>query len=155
MTNTFQFYGVTISFLLQGSYGNDVFNASRIETEGMYDAKNQSTRVLDRWRRPGMITSIPKAGFDMKVSDYFIEDGSYIRLKDLTIGYEFSGDWMKKIGMTRLQPYFSAQNLFTLTKYLGMDPEVNQYGNSGTVQGLDYGTYPQTRSFVLGVNIAF
>ena len=62
----------------------------------MYDAKNQSTRVLDRWRRPGMITSIPKAGFDMKVSDYFVEDGSYIRLKDLTIGYEFSGDWMKK-----------------------------------------------------------
>ncbi len=155
MTNTFRFYGVSISFMLQGSYGNDIFNASRIETEGMYDAKNQSTRVLDRWRRPGMITSIPKAGFDMKVSDYFVEDGSYIRLKDLTIGYEFSGKWMKKIGMTKLQPYFSAQNLFTLTRYMGMDPEVNQNGNSGTVQGLDYGTYPQTRSFVLGINIAF
>ncbi len=155
MTNTFQFYGVSISFLLQGSYGNDIFNASRIETEGMYDAKNQSVRVLDRWRRPGMVTSIPKAGFDMKVSDYFVEDGSYIRLKDLTVGYEFSGEWMKKAGLTRLQPYFSAQNLFTITKYLGMDPEVNQYGNSGTVQGLDYGTYPQTRSFVLGLNVAF
>lgn len=155
MTNTFQFYGVTISFLLQGTYGNDIFNASRIETEGMYDAKNQSVRVLDRWRRPGMETSIPKAGFDMRVSDYFVEDGSYLRLKDLTIGYEFSGAWMKKIGMSRLQPYFSAQNLFTITKYMGMDPEVNQNGNSGTVQGLDYGTYPQTRSFVLGLNIAF
>ena len=155
MTNSFHFYGVSISFLLQGSYGNDIFNASRIETEGMYDAKNQSTRILDRWRRPGMQTSIPKAGFDMRVSDYFVEDGSYIRLKDLTIGYEFSGNWMKKIGMTRLQPYFSAQNLFTLTKYLGMDPEVNQNGNSGTVQGLDYGTYPQTRSYVLGINIEF
>lgn len=155
MTNTFRFYGVSISFMLQGSYGNDIFNASRIETEGMYDAKNQSTRVLDRWRRPGMVTDIPKAGFDMKISDYFVEDGSYIRLKDLTIGYEFSGDWMKKIGMSKLQPYFSAQNLFTLTRYMGMDPEVNQSGNSGTVQGLDYGTYPQTRSFVLGINIAF
>ena len=155
MTNSFHFYGVSISFLLQGTYGNDIFNASRIETEGMYDAKNQSTRILDRWRRPGMITSIPKAGFDMKISDYFVEDGSYIRLKDLTIGYEFSGNWMKKIGMTRLQPYFSAQNLFTLTKYMGMDPEVNQSGNSGTVQGLDYGTYPQTRTFVLGLNIEF
>jgi len=155
MTNTFEFYGVTLSFMLQGSYGNDIFNASRIETEGMYDAKNQSTRVLDRWRRPGMLTSIPKAGFDMKISDYFVEDGSYIRLKDLTLGYEFKGDWMKRIGMTRLQPYFSAQNLFTLTRYLGMDPEVNQSGNSGSVQGLDYGTYPQTRSFVLGINIEF
>ncbi len=155
MTNTFRFYGVSISFMLQGSYGNDIFNASRIETEGMYDAKNQSSRVLDRWRRPGMITDIPKAGFDMKISDYFVEDGSYIRLKDLTIAYDFSGSWMKKIGMTKLQPYFSAQNLFTLTRYMGMDPEVNQSGNSGTVQGLDYGTYPQTRSFVLGINIAF
>ncbi len=155
MTNTFRFYGVSISFMLQGSYGNDIFNASRIETEGMYDAKNQSSRVLDRWRRPGMITDIPKAGFDMKISDYFVEDGSYIRLKDLTIAYDFSGNWMKKIGMTKLQPYFSAQNLFTLTRYMGMDPEVNQSGNSGTVQGLDYGTYPQTRSFVLGINIAF
>lgn len=155
MTNTFHFYGVSISFLLQGSYGNDIFNASRIETEGMYDAKNQSVRILDRWRRPGMVTTIPKAGFDMRVSDYFVEDGSYIRLKDLTIGYEFSGEWMRRIGMTRLQPYFSAQNLFTLTRYLGMDPEVNQSGNSGTVQGLDYGTYPQTRSFVLGLNIEF
>lgn len=155
MTNTFEFYGVTLSFMLQGSYGNDIFNASRIETEGMYNPGNQSARVLDRWRRPGMETSIPKAGFDMRVSDYFVEDGSYLRLKDLTIGYEFSGDWMRKIGMTRLQPYFSAQNLFTLTKYLGMDPEVNQAGNSGTVQGLDYGTYPQTRTFVLGINIEF
>ncbi len=155
MTNTFRFYGVSISFLLQGSYGNDIFNASRIETEGMYDAKNQSVRILDRWRRPGMVTSIPKAGFDMRVSDYFIEDGSYLRLKDLTVAYEFSGKWMKKIGMTRLQPYFSAQNLFTITKYMGMDPEVNQSGNSGTVQGLDYGTYPQTRSYVLGINIEF
>lgn len=155
MTNTFQFYGVTISFMLQGSYGNDIFNASRIETEGMYDARNQSTRVLDRWRRPGMITEIPKAGFDMRVSDYFIEDGSFLRLKDLTLAYDFSGAWMKKIGMTKLQPYFSAQNLLTLTRYLGMDPEVNQWGNSGTVQGLDFGTYPQTRSYVLGINIEF
>jgi len=155
LTNSFHFYGVSISFLLQGSYGNNIFNASRIETEGMYDAKNQSVRVLDRWRRPGMKTDIPKAGFDMRVSDYFVEDGSYLRLKDLTIGYEFSGEWMKRIGMTRLQPYFSAQNLFTLTKYLGMDPEVNQSGNSGTVQGLDYGTYPQTRTFVFGINIEF
>lgn len=155
MTNTFRFYGVTISFMLQGSYGNDIFNAGRIETEGMYDEKNQSTRVLDRWRRPGMQTTIPKAGFDMRVSDYFIEDGSFLRLKDLTLAYDFSGAWMKKIGMSKLQPYFTAQNLFTLTRYMGMDPEVNQYGNSGTVQGLDYGTYPQTRSFVLGINIEF
>lgn len=155
MTNSFHFYGVTISFLLQGSYGNDIFNASRIEMEGMYDGKNQSAVVLNRWRRPGMVTSIPKAGFDMRVSDYFVEDGSYIRLKDLTLAYDFEGKWMKKVGLSKLQPYFSAGNLLTLTRYRGMDPEVNQYGNSGAVQGIDYGTYPQTRTFTLGINIQF
>ena len=155
MTNAFHFYGVTISFLLQGTYGNDVFNASRIEMEGMYDGKNQAATVLDRWRRPGMITDMPKAGFDMRVSDYFVEDGSYIRLKDLTLAYDFSGKWMKKVGLTKMQPYFSAGNLLTLTRYRGMDPEVNQYGNSGSVQGIDYGTYPQTRTFTLGINIQF
>lgn len=154
-TNSFHFYGVSLSFMLQGAAGGDLFNASRIFTEGMQNPWNQSARVLDRWRRPGMITEIPKAGFDIQPSDYFVEDGSYLRLKDLTIAYDVKGEWMKKIGMTKLQPYFTAQNLLTLTRYMGMDPEVNQNGNSGSVQGLDYGTYPQTRSFVLGINVEF
>ena len=62
---------------------------------------------------------------------------------------------MKKVGITRLQPYFSATNLLTWTKYKGMDPEVNQYGNSGAVQGVDYGTYPHCRSYVFGLNLEF
>lgn len=155
MTNSFAYKGFNLSFLIQGSYGNDIFNASRVETEGMYDGKNQSTRVLDRWRRPGMITEIPKAGYDLRTSSYFVEDGSFIRLKDVTLSYNFNGKWMNKLGITRLQPYFTATNLVTLTKYLGFDPEVNQWGNSGTIQGIDWGSYPQTRSFVFGVNIDF
>ena len=140
---------------LQGTYGNDIFNASRIETEGMYDLKNQSTRVLDRWKRPGMETKIPKAGYELKPSSYFIEDGSYLRLKELTLSYNVNTPLLKKIGITRLQPYFTAQNLFTITKYIGMDPEVNQWGGSNSVQGIDWGTYPQARSFVFGFNIEF
>ena len=62
-------------------------------------------------------------------------------------------NWMKKVGISRLQPYATVTNLFTFTKYLGFDPEVNQWGNSGNVQGMDYGTYPQTRSFIFGVNV--
>ncbi|MBP1613206.1 MAG: TonB dependent receptor [Bacteroidetes bacterium] len=155
LTNTFSYKGFNLSILLQGSYGNDIFNASKMETEGMYDGKNQSTRVLSRWRRPGMITSIPKAGFEMKTSSYFVEDGSYLRVKDVTLSYSFSGGLLRKWGITRLQPYFSTTNLLTFTKYTGMDPEVNQWGNSGTVQGIDWGTYPQTKSFVVGVNIDF
>lgn len=155
MTNVFSYKNFDLSILIQGSYGNDIFNASRMETEGMYDGKNQSTRVLDRWRRPGMITSIPKANYDMKISSYFIEDGSFLRIKDVTLSYSVPSLKMKKLGITRLQPYFTASNLLTFTKYLGFDPEVNQWGNSGTVQGIDWGTYPQTRTFIVGLNVEF
>jgi hypothetical protein len=144
-----------LSILLQGSYGNDIFNASRMETEGMYDAKNQSTRVIDRWRRPGMITTIPKAGYDMKVSSYFVEDGSFLRVKDVNLSYNIPVKALRKVGITRLQPYVTATNLLTITKYLGFDPEVNQWGNSGTVQGIDWGTYPQTKSVIVGLNVEF
>lgn len=155
MTNIFSYKNFDLSVLIQGSYGNDIFNASRMETEGMYDAKNQSTRVLDRWRRPGMITTIPKAGYDMKVSSYFVEDGSFLRIKDVTLSYNVAPSKMKKLGITKLQPYMTASNLLTFTNYLGFDPEVNQWGNNGRVQGIDWGTYPQTRSFIVGLNVEF
>lgn len=155
MTNTFFYKGFSLNIFLQGSYGNDIFNASKMEMMGMYDGKNQITDVLRRWKIPGQITDVPKAGFDMKNSTYFVEDGSYLRIKDITLSYDFSGKWMKKIGLTKLQPYFTATNLVTWTKYSGMDPEVNQWGNSGSVQGIDWGTYPQTKTFTLGVNVVF
>ncbi len=155
MTNIFSYKNFDLSILLQGSYGNDIYNASRMETEGMYDGKNQSTRVLERWRRPGMITSIPKAHYDMKISSYFVEDGSFLRIKDVTLSYNVTPAKMKKLGITKLQPYLTASNLFTFTNYLGFDPEVNQWGNSGTVQGIDWGTYPQTRTFIVGLNVEF
>lgn len=155
MTNVFSYKNFDLSILIQGAYGNDIFNASRMETEGMYDAKNQSTRVLDRWRRPGMITSIPKAGYDMKISSYFVEDGSYLRVKDITLSYNLPASLLNKFKLTRFQPYITATNLFTLTKYLGFDPEVNEWKNSGTVQGIDWGTYPQTKTFIVGLNVEF
>lgn len=153
MTNSFSYKGINLSILFQGSYGNDIYNASRIETEGMYDGKNQSTKVLDRWRIPGQITDVPKAGFDIKNSSYFVEDGSFLRLKNISLSYNISGRLLRKWGVSRLQPYFSASNLFTWTKYSGMDPEVNQWGNSGMVQGIDWGTYPHCRNYTFGINI--
>lgn len=155
MTNAFSWKGFSLSIFLTGSYGNDIFNASRMETEGMYDGKNQTTRVLNRWRIPGQITDIPKAGYDMKNSTYFVEDGSYLRIKDISLSYNFSGKWMDKIGISKIQPYFTASNVYTFTKYKGFDPEVNQWGNSGAVQGIDWGTYPQCRSYVFGLNVTF
>lgn len=155
LTNTFTWKDLSLSIFLQGSYGNDIFNASRIETEGMYDGKNQSTTVLDRWRVPGQITDVPKAGFDIKNSTYFIEDGSYLRVKDISLSYNFRNNFLKKLGVTRFQPYFTATNLLTWTSYKGMDPEVNQWGNNGAVQGIDWGTYPHSKSFVFGLNVEF
>ncbi len=155
ITNTFAYKGITLNILLQGSYGNDIYNASRMETEGMYDGKNQSTVVLDRWQVPGQITSVPKAGFRMFNSSYFVENGSYLRVKDITLSYSLPSRLLSKFGITKLQPYFTATNLITFTKYNGMDPEVNQWGNSGSVQGIDWGTYPQSKSFVFGLNVEF
>lgn len=155
LTNTFSWKNLNLTIFIQGSYGNDIFNASRIETEGMYDGKNQSTRVLNRWRIPGQITNVPKAGFDLKNSTYFVEDGSYLRVKDVSISYNIQLPILKKAGISRLQPYFTATNLLTWTKYKGMDPEVNQWGNSGSVQGIDWGTYPHSKSFVFGINVEF
>ena len=155
MTNTLSWKNFNLSFFIQGSQGNDVYNASRIETEAMFDGNIQSTRVLKRWKEPGQITDVPKAGFAIKNSSYFVEDGSYLRLKNLTFSYNFTGKLLKRWGVTRLQPYFTANNLLTITGSKGMDPEVNEWGNDGGVQGIDWGSYPHSKSFVFGVNIEF
>lgn len=158
MTNNLSYKGFSLNIFFQGSYGNDIYNVSRMETEGMYDAKNQSIAVLDRWERPGMITYMPRATqekVNLLSSTRFVEDGSYLRLKTLTLSYNFSGGLFKKWNITRFQPYLTAQNLLTLTKYKGFDPEVNQYGGDATVQGVDYGTYPQSKSYVVGINVEF
>ncbi|MFT3754036.1 MAG: TonB-dependent receptor [Paludibacter sp.] len=158
MTNNFSYKGFSLNLFLQGSYGNDIYNVSRMETEGMYDAKNQSVSVLDRWERPGMVTYMPRATQsknNLVSSTRFVEDGSYLRLKTLTLSYDFKNTFLKKVGITRLQPYLTAQNLLTLTKYKGFDPEVNQYGGDAKVQGIDYGTYPQSKSYVFGFNVEF
>lgn len=155
LTNFFSWKSLNISVFLQGSYGNDIYNASRMETEGMWDGKNQSTEVLRRWRIPGQITDVPKAGYNIKNSTYFVEDGSYLRVKDITLSYNITAAKLRKLGISRLQPYFTASNLLTWTSYSGMDPEVNQWGNNGAVQGIDWGTYPQSKSFVFGINVEF
>lgn len=158
MTNNFSYKDFNLNILITGSYGNDIFNASRMETEGMYNGNNQSTVVLDRWKRPGMITDVPRAvnGTDNLLSSTrWIEDGSFIRLKSVSLSYNFRLPALKKLGINKLQVYATANNLLTLTKYSGFDPEVNQYGNSSQMLGIDWGTYPQSKSFVGGINIEF
>lgn len=155
MTNRFSWKNLSLSIFMQGTYGNDIYNASRIETESMSSTRNQSSRVLNRWHKPGDVTDMPKAGTTVANSSYYIEDGSYLRIKDITLSYDITGNLLRKLGVTRLQPYFTATNLITFTKYSGTDPEVNEWGDNGGIQGIDWGTYPFSKSFVFGVNIEF
>lgn len=157
MTNTFSYAGLNLSVFLQGSQGNDIFNASRIDTEGMFDFRNQSKAVLDRWKRPGMITDIPRVGNieNSHNSTRFVEDGSYLRLKTVTLSYDFNKKCLKKMHLSKLQAYVTGQNLLTLTKYSGYDPEVNAYGADAVAQGVDYGTYPQSKALIFGLNVEF
>jgi TonB-linked SusC/RagA family outer membrane protein len=155
MTNAFSYKNISLSIFLQGSVGNDIYNASRIETEGMFNGNNQSTRVLDRWRVPGQVSDVPKANFNIKHSSYFVEDGSYLRVKDISLAYNIKAAFLNKLKISRLQPYFTVSNLLTWTNYSGVDPEVNEWGSSGAIQGIDWGTYPHSRSFVFGVNVEF
>lgn len=160
LTNNFSWKGFDLDIFIQGSYGNDIFNATRIDLEGMFDSKNQSVAVLNRWTPDNRITDMPRAIGNGNVknvlnSTRFIEDGSYIRIKSLTLAYNFSGAWLGKAGLTGLRLYTTGQNLFTLTGYSGYDPEVNAFGRSATELGIDYGTYPHAMVVTMGVKADF
>ncbi|WP_149241554.1 SusC/RagA family TonB-linked outer membrane protein [Dyadobacter sp. 32] len=159
MNNTLTYKSFNLSFLFQGSQGNKAFNASRLETEGMYDSKNQSTEVLRRWQKPGDVTDIPRATDgnvnNSLISSRFVENASFLRLKSATISYNLDREWASKIKLSRASVYVTAQNLLTFTKYKGFDPEVNAFTSSGATLGIDYGTYPVSRAFVVGLNVQF
>jgi TonB-dependent starch-binding outer membrane protein SusC len=161
-TNTFNYRGFDLSIFLQFSYGNDVFNGSRLFLESLQGGDNQTNDVNRRWKQPGDITDIPRATLDpeqaannKRVSSRFIEDGSYLRFKNVTLGYNFNGAFASKLHLSSFRLYASAQNLFTFTDYSGLDPEVNYSGNDIQVVGTDFFTFPQARAFTFGVNLKF
>lgn len=153
MSNRFEFYGIDIEIYLQGAAGNKIYNGNRATLEAMSVAQNQMTTVLDRWRPDNTDTNIPRAVFsdpnkNNRVSDRFLEDGDYLRLKSITIGYTIPKQYTKKALMEEVRFSFSGQNLYTLTRYTGLDPEVGGTGNDNNV-------YPVTRNFTFGVNVTF
>ena len=143
---------------MQGVYGNEIFNATRLELEAMEGYKNASVSVLDRWQNPGDITDMPRAVFagsiNSEVSTRFVEDGSYLRVKNVTLSYDFKNAVLRKLQISNLNVFVSAQNLLTFTKYTGYDPEVSVSTNP-TSLGVDAGTYPNVRGFTFGLNVAF
>ncbi|MFY1046159.1 SusC/RagA family TonB-linked outer membrane protein [Chryseobacterium sp. GP-SGM7] len=154
LTNNFSYKNWYLDVLVTGSYGGEIYNASRFDLEMMNDFKNQSTAVLNRWTTPGEITNTPKANSATAqyVSDRFVEDGSFIRIKSATLGYNFTTPFK---GVSKINLYVTGQNLLTWTDYTGFDPEVNAFSNTNGVSGVDYGTYPQVRTFIFGLKANF
>ncbi len=153
MNNRFEFYGVDIELYLQGAAGNMIYNGNRSTLEAMSVAQNQLTSTLDRWRPDYHSTTMPRAVFsdpnkNNRVSDRFLEKGDYLRLKSITIGYTLPKHLTSKARMDEVRFSVSGQNLYTFTRYTGLDPEV---GGSG----IDSNVYPLTRNFTFGINITF
>lgn len=158
LTFNCSFKNFDFSLFLQGSQGNDVMNMMLYDLESGTGYLNASRGFLDRaWNGEGSTDRYHKIsqnqGLNNSISDYFVEDGSYMRLKNVQIGYNFSGKLLKVKGISMLRLYVSAQNLFTLTKYSGLDPEIGS--TNATLTGIDQGFYPQARVLTAGINIKF
>lgn len=155
-----------LGVFFQGVQGNKIFNAERVIVEGMIRLFNSGTQVLNAWTPTNTNTDIPRAiGGDpnqnSRVSTRWVEDGSYLRLKNIILGYTFAGNqlqsWTKGV-VKSFRLYVSSQNLLTLTDYKGWDPEVgavNTKPNRTLTTGIDYGQYPSARSFQVGLQVGF
>ena len=156
-TNTFTYKRFDLNIFFQGSVGNEIYNATRIDLEGMFDSKNQSVAVLDRWTPENPYTDIPGVNDQNNYvsSNRFVENGSYLRLKQVTLSYKILDHNPKVNAIKQFSVYVTGNNLLTLTGYSGFDPEVNAYNNSATEIGIDYGTYPQSIGCIVGLNVQF
>ena len=173
-TNTLTYGNFDLSMFFQYSYGNEIYNATRswIETLKLNDrtiiGTNTTQAAYDnRWQQPGDITKYPVVNYDGRDDDYtlpntgWLEDGSYLRLKTFTLGYNFAPSVISKLKLKSARIYITAVNLLTFTNYSGYDPEVDHFTgvnggpNSGLLRGYDYGSYPQARSYIIGIRISF
>lgn len=177
INNTFTYKDFDLSIFLTYSFGNDVLNATKLtntktalQNRNVLDVANSSNRWVVVNQAGELITDPEEmaainqgknfaAVYDNEVGDTYIhswavEDGSYLKLSNITLGYTFPKKVLNKIGISKLRLYATGSNLLTWTKYSGFDPEVSTMGN-GLTPGVDFGAYPKSRSFVFGINLAF
>ena len=162
--NTFSFKGIELSVLFQGVFDYDIVNGAGGYMSARADwFDNQTRDQLRRWQKPGDITDVPQARINYygdftspSVSTQYMEDASYVRLKNVTLSYSFSSNLLKKAKLGSARIYFTGINLATFTSYTGWDPEVNtDYRASNISQGGDFYAAPQIKSMTLGLNIGF
>ncbi len=158
--NTFSFKGIDLEVLLQGVQGNNLYygGGQYMSASGSNGYDNQTRDQLNSWKKPGDITMVPEARLffanGVDPSSRYIADGSFMRIKSVTLGYNLPQSISQKIKIERARIYVRGQNLFTSTKYKGWDPEVNaDYQASNINQGVDFYSAPQIRAIVFGINI--
>ncbi|MFT4070477.1 MAG: TonB-dependent receptor [Dysgonamonadaceae bacterium] len=155
------FKGFDINVQMGGTYGNDIFNAMRYFTYDLASMTNKDKAVLNYWTPQNTNTNIPRlakvdSNDNMRISDRYIEDGSYLRLRNVQIGYTLPASLTQKLYMSKVRIYLTGQNLLTFTKYSGADPEIGQIDEDNTLsRGVDIGTYPQARTITGGISITF
>ncbi len=158
VTNKFQYKGFDLSLLFNFSVGNKILNFSKESLVNMGGdiQTNQSIDALRRWRKPGDVTDVPRYELNSTTnnlhSNRLLEDGSYLRLKNLSMGYNLPPKLTSKLMLDHVRIYVTATNLLTLTKYTGSDPEVSTLDGSTSAQGIDFFTLPQVRTISLGIN---
>jgi len=181
ITNDFYYRNFDVSVFFNGTYGNDIFSQVRRWTEGDHFWRSHAT-TLSNFAQEGMLndpnatqemindapisdvyitnpeTDMPRLGGannNARISDRFIEDGSYLRLRNLTVGYTLPQDLLSRFNIRTMRVYFSGQNLFTITNYSGHDPEVGSDTQDPLLIGVDIGNYPSQRIFTFGLNFGF
>jgi TonB-linked SusC/RagA family outer membrane protein len=158
ITNNIRYKDFDLSFMFQFNYGNDILNATRLySTQSQSERINLLSEVSDRWTPTNTSSRVPSARGYVKNELYsrYVEDGSFLRLKNITLGYSLPEKWARKLSLSKLRAYVSAQNLYCWTKYTGYDPEVNMRGNNPMTPGVDWGAYPKSRVFTFGIDVQF
>jgi hypothetical protein len=157
-TNSVTYKELNLTAVIQGSYGNKIYNALKQQLEITTLFSNTLSSVLDRWTPDNPSNEVvPRATSSPAtvVSDRYIEDGSYVRLKNLTLGYALPVKILAFAKIAKARIFLTGQNLFTLTGYSGYDPEVSSYEQNNLLQGIDYGAYPSSKTFLLGLELSF
>ncbi len=170
-SNRLSYNNFELTVLIQGSKGNDIFNQGRIRLEN--PTEGTSVRLLDRWTEGNQDTDVPafidavtrqNANLVSKVSlgsgdggrlQRYVEDGSYVRLKNITLGYSLPSGLIDRIGVTKIRAYVSGTNFITLTKYTGYDPEVSAYNSNDAMIGVDLSNYPTAKTITFGIDVTF
>lgn len=160
-TNNFRYKGIDLSIFLQGTQGNDAINLTgRTGTLNTNLYQNQLAEAADYWTVDNPNASHPRpvsnlGHSNLLISDRYIEDASYLRIQNITLGYTLPSDVTSRINISKLRLYAGVQNLYTFTKYKGYDPEIGSFNQDALLTGVDNGRYPTPRTFTMGLNVEF